>query len=156
VKTPESNDVRAQLQRLYRYERFRGEKLRKILEYLVEQWLLDRGANLTGKTIGQAMGEKAVFEEESNKDGYPKTRANLKHVRNRLESYNETAGYCDPVIIKLNAGSYVPVIEYNPRVTGGPALDPESERLILRAKTAIDARTLRGAMRALDYYGPVS
>jgi hypothetical protein len=82
----------------------------------------------------------------------PKTRANLGHVRNRLRKYYETEGYRDPVIIKLNPGSYAPVIAYNSVSTAMPDLPPEVARLILRAKTAIDGRTLRGAWRALRYY----
>ena len=152
MSDPKPDEVRLQLQRLYGYDRFRGPKLRELLEIIVEEWIADGGVQLTQAYIGQKVKETPVFEEESNNIGYPKTRANLGHVRNRLKSYNETVGYRDPVIVKLNAGSYVPEIAYNPHVTGIPDLDPESARLILRAKMAIDTRTFRGAVRAFEYY----
>ena len=96
--------------------------------------------------------EPITFEEDSDKWGYPRTRANLAHVRNRLRNYYETEGYRDRVIIKLNPGSYAPTVAYNPVSTSIPDLDPAVARLVLRAKTAIDSRTVRGAWRALHYY----
>jgi hypothetical protein len=156
MDTPNVDDVHAQLARLYSFKRFRGPKLRRLLGFLVEQWLADGGAQLTEKYIGEALkDEKLTFEENSDKWGYPRTRANLGHVRNRLKTYYETDGYRDPVIIKLNPGSYAPVIAHNPTSTAMPELDPFVGRLILRAKTAIDARTLRGAVRAIHYYSQI-
>jgi hypothetical protein len=164
MDAPNPEDVRAELTRLYAYRRFRGAKLRRLLGFLVEEWLKDGGENLSEMYIGGSLQDERLTLEEvtrkyetsgekaGEKWGYPKTRANLGHVRNRLKEYYETEGYRHPVIIKLNPGSYSPVIEYNPRSTAMPDLDPEVARLILRAKTAIDARTLRGAWRALRYY----
>lgn len=91
---------------------------------------------------GQRTGEKY---------GYPTTRVYLRQIRVRLMTYFEKDGYRDLVVIKLNPGSYVPVIAYNPVVRGGVDLEPTVANLILRAKTALDARTLRGALRAVKY-----
>lgn len=151
MNTPKPDDVRAQLERLRNFEKFRGPKLRQLLNFIVEEWLANRGENLTEMYIGTELGDTLVFEEDRNKSGFPKTRANLGHVRNRLRIYAETTGFYDPVIVKLNRGSYVPEIAYNPVTTEIP-LDPESSRLILRAKTALEARTLLGTMRAMDYF----
>lgn len=150
--SPKAQEVRDHLARLYNFERFRGPKLRTLLGILIDEWLANRGVHLSEAYIGQKVGETAVLEQESNKLGYPKTRGNLGHVRKRLKEYCETVGYRDPIIIKMNAGSYIPEVAYNPHVTGIPDLDPESARLILRAKMAIDARTFRGATRAFEYY----
>jgi tetratricopeptide (TPR) repeat protein len=144
--------VRAQRDRLCASRSFRGAKLRKLLTLLVEEWLTDGGKKLSERYIGEAMGEPLTFEEHSSKWGYPKTRGNLGHVRSRVKKFHETDGYRDQVIIKLNPGSYVPVIMRNPVSTSVPDLEPEVARLVLRAKTALDARTLRGAWRALQYY----
>jgi tetratricopeptide (TPR) repeat protein len=145
-------DVRAELERLYRYSRFRGAKLRRLLGLLVDEWLADGGKRLTEKYIGDVLNDEPLTHEpDTGKYGYPRTRANLGHVRSRLRTYYETAGYRDPVIIKLNPGSYAPQIAYNPISTAIPALDANSERLILRAKTALDMRTLNGAVRAMHY-----
>ncbi len=161
---PKPEDVRAELKKLYAYRRFRGSKLRRLLGFLVEEWFKDKGKNLSEMYIGGSLQDEELTLEEvtrkSNKPGektgekwsYPKTWANLGHVRNRLKQYYETDGYRDPVIIKLNPGSYAPVIAYNSVSTAMPDLPPEVARLILRAKTAIDGRTLRGAWRALRYY----
>jgi tetratricopeptide (TPR) repeat protein len=164
MDAPTPEDVRAELTRLYAFRQFRGAKLRRLLGFLVEEWLKDEGANLSEMYIGDSLKDETLTLEEitrksdepgektGEKWGYPKTRANLGHVRNRLRKYYETEGYRDPVIIKLNPGSYAPVIAYNSVSTAMPDLPPEVARLILRAKTAIDGRTLRGAWRALRYY----
>ncbi len=150
---PKPEEVRAQFERLCETRHFRGIKLRRILHFVVEEWLTDGGKNLTEKFIGDALGDEPItFEQHSDKVGYPKTRANIAHVRNRLKAHYETEGYRDPVIIKLNPGSYAPVIALNPVSKRIPEIEPAIERLILRAKIAIDTRTLRGALRAIDYY----
>jgi tetratricopeptide (TPR) repeat protein len=151
VPTPE--DVSEQLVRMYGSRFFRGAKLRRLLGFLVDQWLADGGARLTLNYIGETLGDEPLtFEEDSDRWGYPKTRANLAHVRKRVRNYFETDGYREQVIIKLNPGSYVPVIAYNPLTTTIPEIEPDVARLILRAKTAMDIRTLRAARRALGYY----
>jgi tetratricopeptide (TPR) repeat protein len=153
MPAPSPDDVRAQLDRLLTSRRFRGAKLRRLLGFLVEEWRRDGGAKLTLRYIAESLkDEPLTFEEDSDKWGYPKTRANLGHVRNRLRGHYESEGYRDRVIIKLNPGSYTPSIAYNPVSTGVADLDPAVARLILRAKTAIDLRTLRGAWKALHYY----
>lgn len=152
---PEPNDVRAQLQRLCAHHLLkRGKKQQELLTFLVEEWIANEGAYLSEMYIGE-MVEKVPpqFERDANKYGYPRTRGNLGHVRTRLNAYYEKDGYLDRVIIKLNVGSYVPVIELRTTVTGLERLNPDSENLILRMKTALDMRTLRGVMRAFTYWG---
>jgi tetratricopeptide (TPR) repeat protein len=152
METPSPDDVRAQVERLHR-QCFRGVKAKRLLSFLVEEWLAGRAEKLTLEYIGESLkDEPRTFEEDSDRWSYPKTRGNLAHVRTRMMGYYETEGYLDPIIIKLNKGSYMPVIAYNTAVTDVARLDPKSERLMLRAKTALDARTLRGVMRALDYF----
>jgi tetratricopeptide (TPR) repeat protein len=153
TEIPKPGDVRAQLERLYASRHFRGVKIRRLLGFVVSEWLIDGGSKLTLSYIGECLhDERLTFEEESDRWGYPKTRANLAHVRNRLRKYYELEGYRDQVIVKLNPGSYAPVIAFNPVSMAIPDLDPEIARLILRAKTAIDLRTVRGVRRALKYY----
>ena len=155
MEAPNPDDVRAQLERLYS-RHFRGVKLRRILAFLVEEWLADGGRKLTLSYIGESLkDEPLTFEDDSDKWSYPRTRANLAHVRKRLRTYYETGGYRDRVIVKLNPGSYAPVIAYNPVSAAIPDLDPAVARLVLRAKTALDLRTLRGGWRALHYYGQI-
>jgi tetratricopeptide (TPR) repeat protein len=122
------------------------------LTLLLEEWIADGGEKLTERYIGEAVGEPLTFEVHSQKWGYPKTRANLAHVRKQLKKFYETDGYRNQVIIKLNPGSYVPVIAPNPGSSSGPDLAPEVAGLVLRAKTALDTRSIRGAWRALQYY----
>lgn len=148
----EPADVRAHLERLCGYRKFRGPKLRKLLIFLIEEWLRDGGEHLTVRYIAGAMGEKVVTESNSGKKGFPQTRGNLGHVRKRLSEFHQTEGYRDRVIVKLNRGSLVPVIAYNPISTATPDLDPAVEKLMARAKAAIDTRTARGALRAFEYF----
>lgn len=153
MANPKPAEVRAQLERICSYGKFRGRKAEQLLAFLVKECVARRGSKLRLQYIAEALkDEPLTFEKDTQQWGYPKTRANLAHVRKRLREYYETKGYYDPVIIKLNPGSYAPVIAYNPASTGIPSLEPSVERLILRAKTALDARTLRGAWRALRYY----
>ncbi len=154
---PKPEDVQAQLQRLYDSGQFRGVKSRRLLEFVVHESQAGRAGNLTLHYIAETLKtEPLTFEVDSDRWGYPKTRANLGTVRSRLRKYYETVGYRDQVVIKLNAGSYAPVIEYNPVSTSIPDVAPEVARLILRAKTALDLRTLRGARLALKYYVKIS
>ena len=156
-RIPRPEEVHAELAQLYDSRHFRGTKLRRLLDFLVEQWFVDGGVHLTVNYIGESLkDEPLTFEEHSDRWGYPKTRANLSHVRKRLQKHFETNGYRDRVIIKLNLGSYVPVIAYNSVSTAIPNLEPALERLILRMKTAVDARTLRGAWRGFTYYDQLS
>jgi tetratricopeptide (TPR) repeat protein len=153
MKALRAEDVRAQLRHLCSV-RLRGKKLQRILTLLVEEWIADGGKNLTLNYIGESLNDEPLtYEEDFQRWSYPKTRANLGHVRNRLRTHYETDGYRDPIIIKLNPGSYVPVIEQNTVSTSVTDLDPAVARLVLRAKTALDSRTLRGAWRALHYHG---
>lgn len=144
--------MKAQLQRLLASGRFRGKKIPGLLKFLVDEWIEDLGAKLTLRYIGECLqDEPLTYEEESLKWGYPKTKSNLNHVRKRLKAYYETQGYRDPVIIKLNVGSYTPVVAYNPITTGIADLEPEIAKLVLRAKTCIDLRSIRSAQRAMHY-----
>jgi tetratricopeptide (TPR) repeat protein len=144
-------DVLAQRERLLASRFFRGPKLRQLLNILVDEWFKDGGKQLTERCIGELVGEPITFEAHANKLGYPRTRANLGHVRSRLKKFHETEGYRDRVIIKLNPGSYALVVAYNPVSTAIPDIDPSTARLILRAKAAIDKRTVRGAIQAIEY-----
>src|ERR1700761_4906612 len=101
MDAPKPEDVRAELTRLHAYRRFRGAKLRRLLGFLVEEWLKDGGEQLSEMYIGGALQDEPLTLEEitrksdkpgektGEKWGYPKTRANLGHVRNRLRKYYE-------------------------------------------------------------------
>jgi tetratricopeptide (TPR) repeat protein len=152
-RKPSADDVRAQLRRLCDYPRLRGKKLQGLLTFITEEWIAGNADKLTLSYIARSLkDEEETFEEETQRWSYPKTRANLAHLRKRLRVYFETEGYGSPVIFKLNAGSYAPVIEYNNASSAMLPLEAEVSRLILRAKTAIDLRTVRSAKRALNYY----
>ena len=153
MEAPKPEDVQAQLERLYGGGQFRGPKSRRLLDFILSEWQAGRGSKLTLHYIAETLKtEPLTFEEDSNRWGYPQTRGNLGTVRSRLRKYYETVGYRDQVIIKLNPGSYSPVVEYNPVSTSIPDVDPKIANLILRAKTALDLRTVRGARLASKYY----
>ncbi len=155
-KTVRPDDVREQLERLKAWKKFRGRKLRLLLIFLVEESLANRQEKLTLNYIGESLNDEPLtFEEASGRWSYPKTRANLVHVRNRLMEFHQGAGHRDRVVIKLNPGAYAPVIEYNTTLAEMPDLEPGIERLILRAKAAIDTRTVRGATLAMECYDQI-
>jgi hypothetical protein len=102
MASPKPAEVRVQLRRICSYGKFRGRKAKRLLAFLVKEAIAQRGSKLRLQYIAEALkDEPLTFEKDTQKWGYPKTRANLAHVRKRLREYYETKGYYDPVIIKL-------------------------------------------------------
>lgn len=68
MDTPSSDEVRAQVEHLFDGKYFRGEKLRRLLGFLVEEWLVDGGSNLKEKYIGESLkDEPYTFDEVSGR-----------------------------------------------------------------------------------------
>jgi hypothetical protein len=64
MDAPTPEDVRAELTRLYAFRQFRGAKLRRLLGFLVEEWLKDKGANLSEMYIGDSLKDETLTLEE--------------------------------------------------------------------------------------------
>lgn len=78
---------------------------RGFLRYLVEQTLAGRADRLKGYTIATA-----VFERDGSFDAQadPVVRTEAGRLRRALERYYLVAGQCDPVLIEVPKGRYVP------------------------------------------------
>jgi tetratricopeptide (TPR) repeat protein len=156
IDRPSEQEVWAQYARICEHKLFvRSRKLRLLLEKLIDRWFFNGGKDVDEGVMGDAMGETRVPEEQETAEhhGFPQTRANLSRLRNGLTAYFETKGYLDPVVIKLNKGSYIPVVAYNRNLPLTSKLDPYCDRLILRAKTLVDTRNFSNLERIVDYIG---
>jgi hypothetical protein len=57
---PEPDEVRAQLERVNKYGRFRGAKQPHLVGFLVERWIVDGGKGLTLKFIAETLQDEPL------------------------------------------------------------------------------------------------
>jgi len=149
---PSKEQISAQLARISSSAYFRAAPLLvQILTILVTESQSNSGARLTSQFIGAKLGEEPAPDDNRTKEGYPKARANLQHVRKRLTRFYESTGYSDPVVILLPKGTYTPAIFFNPAYRSVEPLEPEAQALIRRIKMSLDLRSGRSLKAAMDY-----
>jgi hypothetical protein len=103
--------VRTQLERILTSETFvRSERLSQFLRFVVEETLRGDGGGLKEAVIGRELyGRGADFDTATD----PIVRRDARRLRDKLrEYYSEST--CDPILITLPKGTYVPVFERNP------------------------------------------
>src|SRR5215831_3806440 len=103
-------EVRAQLDRILQSAMFKNsERLQRFLKFAVECALDGTTDQLKESVLG-----RVVFNRGSEFD--PRTdsivRVEAQRLRRRLQEYYETEGRDDPVAIKFQPGSYVPVFAH--------------------------------------------
>src|SRR5919109_4311444 len=103
-----------QLERVLSSSVFRGAgRSRTLLKFLVEESVGDRTERLKEYTIGvEALGKGDAFDPRTD----PIVRAEASRLRGKLERYYASEGRCDPVLIVLSKGSYVPQIQAPPEM----------------------------------------
>lgn len=90
-------------------------RLQKLLRYLVEETLADRGDRLKGSAIAiDVFGRDESFDPQSD----PVVRLEARRLRQDLDSYYMGAGSDDPLRITVPKGGYVPSFEW--RTPEGP------------------------------------
>ncbi len=108
LSVPSPQEVRDQLAHILGSPEFMvPERARSFLRYLVEQTLAGRADRLKGYTIATA-----VFERDGSFDAQadPVVRTEAGRLRRALERYYLVAGQCDPVLIEVPKGRYVPML----------------------------------------------
>jgi tetratricopeptide (TPR) repeat protein len=149
MKAPTRTEVLAEVRIICKSERFAGiDRGKQILRYIVNETLNhpSRTPVIKALTIGiEVFGEK---------DYDPKKKATVKtamrDLRLWLEDYYAKAGRNDRVRIKLEPGSYVPIIAYNPAIL---ALELEGHDLqaAISIKRALSRRDAGGVLLAQGF-----
>lgn len=140
-------------ERLLRSAAFRrAGRLRRFLEYVIEEELAGRGERLKEYTIGVG-----VFERRGDFDPRIDTivRVEAIKLRERLESYFRSEGTTEPVRILIPKGSYRPVFEVHEERPESILDDPESffwqvKSLVLKYSPEHYRRALRLARVAIE------
>lgn len=102
-------EVRAALARISAWDGLaRSERLRSFLEYLVEETLAGRGAEIKAKTIGMDAYGYTVDELDGRESI---VRVDAGRLRRKLEDYYGDMGKEDEVRLCLPKGGYTPTFE---------------------------------------------
>jgi len=106
---PTPDQVRAQLERILGSAGFAAsERLRRFLRYVVERSLAGEAGQLKEYVIG-----RDVFDRDEDYD--PRldsiVRVEAGRLRTKIDEYYHGPGRADDVIIRLQRGSYAPVVE---------------------------------------------
>lgn len=103
--------IRAQLERILASPEFHApERGRRFLQYIVEETLEGRSAQLKAYTIAQAVfGRNASFDAQSD----PVVRIEAGRIRRALERYYLVCGSQDPIRVTIPKGSYSPQFSGN-------------------------------------------
>ena len=109
--SPFDAEVRAALARLIASPALgKSGQLAHFLTYVVEETLAGRAERIKAYTIAvDALGRDARFDPQSD----PIVRVEAGRLRRALESYYDTAGRDEPIIIELPRGSYIPKFQRN-------------------------------------------
>ncbi len=120
---PTDSEVRAQLERIATSRDLTGApRMQELLRYLVESVLAGDAERLKGYAIGvDVFGKADQFDPRLDST----VRVQIGRLRKLLDDYAAGPGKTDPVEIRLNKGSYVPVIQARDAVaTGQTLIDP--------------------------------
>lgn len=128
------NSVQEQLARILGSEEFStARRLSDFLEYIVSETLADRSASLQAYPIALE-----VFERTPDFDPQIDTivRVQAGQLRLRLQEYYAQSGRCDPVLIKVPKGGYVPTfterdLPTNTRTSEAVGDDPTPSIIVL-------------------------
>jgi len=125
MRAPEADAVRAQLDRVLASAGFaNADRLSRFLRFVVERSLAGEGDQLKEYLLGTE-----VFDRPADYD--PRldsiVRVEARRLRAKLSEYYEGPGRVDPVLIRVDKGSYVATFEANaaPPPAAGPADGPE-------------------------------
>ncbi len=83
----------------------RSPQLQRLLRYLVEETLAGHGDRLKEYVLGvEIFGRPASYDPRLDS----LVRVEARRLRGTLETYYRSDGVCDPIVIELQKGSYVP------------------------------------------------
>src|SRR5919201_594665 len=116
-----------QLHRALRSRAFRAAAgLRNLLAFVVEETMAGRGDEPKEYVLGARVLRKgASFDPKLD----PIVRVQMRRLRDRLRQYYATEGRHDPIVIDLQKGRYVPMIDDRTSADDGGAQQPgDSQR----------------------------
>jgi serine/threonine-protein kinase len=118
-----SQEIQAYLKKILGSGIFsRAERMRRFLEFIVEEALAGRTENLREYVIGVSVYQKP---ESLDPRFDPLVRVEAARLRSKLKEYYETEGAEDPVIIRLPKRSYAPSFEWRTADSTPRAGDPD-------------------------------
>src|SRR6266576_4494884 len=122
---PCADEIRAALEHMAISEAFRGSpQLVAFLRYVVEATLRGAGERIKGYTIAvEALGRAENFDPQAD----PIVRVEAMRLRRALGRYYANGGKCDPVLIELPLGSYVPAFHRNTLVAPPDVAPPAGQ-----------------------------
>ena len=120
------NAIRRQVERILEGQTFVGSKqLSKFLQFVVEEALAGRDADLKAYTIGvEVFGRGDDFDPQSDSI----VRVEASRLRQKLREYYLTIGRNDDVVIDIPKGSYRPLFIVNGPKQQGTAKPSTSSR----------------------------
>jgi hypothetical protein len=140
-ETPASEECWALLERIGASPGLRrAPRLREFLEYVARRSLRDGCNQIHEQEIGIAVFARPA-DYDTSVDNI--VRANATELRKRIETYFESEGSHEPLIVEIPRGGYVPVFRHSPAAV--VPLRPESSETA--AANAAEARST--ARRAL-------
>lgn len=105
VPIPEA-EVRDQLNRILASPGFRGsERIQRFLRFAVERTLAGESGQIKESIVGREVFDRGP-DYNPTQDSI--VRVEAQRLRKKLREYYKTSGSADPILITLDAGSYVP------------------------------------------------
>lgn len=138
----------------------KAKKQQELLQYLVGQVLQGAGDELNEYIIAwEFFGKPASWKPKQDKarpgsKDDPIVRVSISHLRDRLRDYYALYGASDPIVITIGKDSYAPSITH--RTTRLSSHLPEAtdlDAIVSRIQMAVDTRTIRGDILAVEYLG---
>jgi len=119
-----TEDVRAQVARIMISGEFnRSPRLRRFLQFIIDESLSGREGQIKAYTIGLAVCDR---DEQFDPSIDPIVRIEAGRLRRALEHYYLTQGANDPIAIDVPKGAYRPVISSRPELHDSDFHDPEN------------------------------
>jgi hypothetical protein len=103
------DEIQAQLNRILSSKVFaRSRRMRRFLEYTVEQSLLNNSTSVKEYTVALCVYDKpASFDPRMD----PIVRVEASRLRSKLRDYYEDEGRSDPILISIRKNGYSPTYE---------------------------------------------
>ncbi len=106
---PPDSEVQAQIERILKSKFFAdSERLRRFLNWTVEQVLKGEGESIKQFTIGQEVFDRGP-DFDPRTDSIVRTEA--QRLRRKLSEYYRGEGLSDSILVSFEPGSYVPVLK---------------------------------------------
>lgn len=138
VQFSQQAEILAALERIRVSQIFaNSEKLFQFLEFVVSATLRGEGGGLKETTIGVGFYHRDP-SYDPKRDSIVRTQA--ARLRDRLEEYYRTEGAQDPLIIRLNRGSYVPAFDEREAQPPAENAEPQAVAPETRPVLSIHAR----------------